>query len=55
MGDQAIIAESVTTGSAGGNVPTPALLAVSREKPMQMFDQITLPDLVGVGGVGKKK
>ena len=35
--DQAIIADSVTTGCAGGNAPpTPALLAVNPEKPMQM-------------------
>src|SRR5215212_7328000 len=35
--DQAIIADSVTTGCAGGNAPpTPALLAVNLEKPMQM-------------------
>ena len=52
--DQAIIAESVTTG-AGRNVASPALLAASSEVPMPILDEARLPDLVGVGGGTKSK
>ena len=52
--DQAIIAESVTTG-AGRNAASPALLAANPEMPMPILDEVTQPDPVGVGGVGKKK
>jgi hypothetical protein len=49
--DQAIIADSVTTGGAArSNVSSPALLAATSEKPMPI-----LPDLVGVGGGTKSK
>ena len=51
--DQAIIADSVTTGGDARNVASPALLAASSEAPMPIFDETRLPDLVGVGG-GKK-
>lgn len=46
--DQAIIAESVTTGGVP-NVASPALLAASSEMPMPILDQARLPDLEGVG------
>src|SRR3954467_7412424 len=53
--DQAIIAESVTTrGDARGNVASPALVA-SSERPMPILSETRQPDLVGVGGVEKKK
>jgi len=53
--DQAIIADSVTTGgSARGNV-SPALLAVSPEAPMPVLDQKGLPELVRGGGSTAKK
>jgi hypothetical protein len=52
--DQAIIAESVTTG-AGRNVASPALLAVSSEAPMPILSETRLPDAVGVGGGTKSK
>ena len=47
--DQAIIAESVTTG-AGRNVASPALLAANSETPMPILDGERQPDPVGVGG-----
>jgi hypothetical protein len=53
--EQAIIADSVTTGgSARGNV-SPALLAVSPEAPMSVLDQKRLPELVRGGGSAAKK
>lgn len=52
--DQAIIAESVTTG-AGRNVASPALLAASSETPMPILGETGRPDLVGVGGGTKSK
>jgi hypothetical protein len=53
--EQAIIADSVTTGgSARGNV-SPALLAVSPEAPMSVLDQKSLPELVRGGGSAAKK
>jgi hypothetical protein len=52
--DQAIIAESVTTG-AGRNTATPALLAASPEMPMPILDEITPPDPAGMGGGTKSK
>ena len=54
--DQAIIADSVTTGGAArGNVASPALLAASSEMPMPILDETRLPDPVGVGGGTKSK
>ena len=50
--DQAIIAESVTTG-AGRSVASPALLAASSGAPMPILD--VLPDPVGVGRGEKTK
>ncbi len=52
--DQAIIAESVTTG-AGRSVASPALLEANSEAPMPILEQARLPDPAGVGGVEKKK
>jgi hypothetical protein len=53
--DQAIIADSVTTGgSARGNV-SPALLAVSPVAPMPILDETKAPDPVGAGGGTKSK
>ena len=51
--DQAIIADSVTTGGAR-NVASPALLTVSSEKPMPILCETWQPDLSEVGGVEKK-
>jgi hypothetical protein len=51
--DQAIIAESVTTG-AGRNVASPALLAASSEAPMPVLSETGL-DAVGAGGGTKSK
>jgi hypothetical protein len=53
--DQAIIADSVTTGGAARNVASPALLAASSEAPMPILDEARLPDPVGVGGGTKSK
>ena len=53
--DQAIIADSVTTGGDARNVASPALLAASSETPMPILDEARLPDLVGVGGGTKTK
>jgi hypothetical protein len=51
MADQAIIADRVTTGVGA----SPALLAVSSEKPMPILGETRQPDLLEVGGVEKKK
>jgi hypothetical protein len=51
--DQAIIAESVTTG--GGRAVSPALLTASSGTPMPILDEARLPDPVGVGEGEKKK
>jgi hypothetical protein len=54
--DQAIIADSVTTGGGARNVASsPALLAANSEKPMPILNETAPPDLVEVGGVRKKK
>jgi hypothetical protein len=53
--DQAIIADSVTTGGGARNVASsPALLAANSEKPMPILNETAPPDLVEVGGVRKK-
>ena len=52
--DQAIIADSVTTGGAR-NVASPALRAASSIMPMPILDEARLPDPVGVGGGTKSK
>lgn len=52
--DQAIIADSVTTGGAQ-NVASPALLAASSEIPMPVLSETALPDPVRVGGGTKSK
>src|SRR3954447_19578355 len=46
--DQAIIADSVTTGGGASNAASPALLAVGRETAMPMLNGARLPALVGV-------
>jgi hypothetical protein len=51
--DQAIIAESVTTGARRA-VASPALLAASSD-PMPILSETGRPDLVGVGGGTKSK
>ena len=51
--DQAIIAESVTTG--GGRTASPALLAASSAAPMPILDEIRQPGPAGVGGGQKSK
>jgi hypothetical protein len=54
--DQAIIADSVTTGGAArGNVASPALLAASSEVPMRILDETEAHDPLGVGGGTKSK
>ena len=54
--DQAIIADSVTTGGAARDVASPALLpASSSEIPMPILSETGLPDLAGVGGGTKTK
>ena len=53
--DQAIIADSVTTGGGARNVAPPALLAASSVMPMPILDEARLPDPVGVGGGTKSK
>ena len=53
--DQAIIADSVTTGGDARNVASSrALLAANPDTPMPILNEITPPDLVEVGGVRKK-
>jgi len=52
--DQAIIADSVTTGGAArGNTASPALRVANSAMPMPIVDE--LPDPVGVGGGIKSK
>ena len=51
--DQAIIAESVTTG--GGRAVSPAVLATSSGAPMPILDETGLPDPAGMGGGAKTK
>jgi hypothetical protein len=51
--DQAIIADSVTTGGGARNVSSPALLAASSVMPMPIVEEAGVPDPVG-GGVGNK-
>jgi hypothetical protein len=51
--DQAIIADSVTTGAVR-NVGSPALLAASSVMPMPILNEARLPDPVGVGGTKSK-
>ena len=53
--DQAIIADSVTTGGGARNVASPALLAASSVMPMPILDEARQPDPVGVGGGTKSK
>ena len=53
--DQAIIADSVTTGGGARNVASPALLPACSEIPMPILCETGLPDLVGVGGGTKSK
>jgi len=53
--DQAIIADSVTTGGASRNVPSLALLAVGSKPLMPILDEAGLHELIGVGGVENKK
>jgi hypothetical protein len=53
--DQAIIADSVTTGSATSKVASPALLTANSEAPMPILSETRQPDLVGVGGGTKSK
>jgi hypothetical protein len=53
--DQAIIADSVTTGGGARNVASPALLAASSEMPMPFLSETRPPDLVGPGGDRKTK
>jgi hypothetical protein len=53
--DQAIIAESVTTGGDAHKVASPALLTASSVAPMPILDEARLPDPVGVGGGTKLK
>jgi len=53
--DQAIIADSVTTGGGASNVASSALLATNSQAPMPVLDQKGLPDLVKGGGSAEKK
>jgi hypothetical protein len=53
--DQAIIADSVTTGGAARNVAPPALLAASSVMPMPILSETRQPDPIGVGGDTKSK
>jgi hypothetical protein len=53
--DQAIIADSITTGGGARNVTSPALLAASSEIPMPVLSETALPDPVRVGGGTKSK
>jgi hypothetical protein len=55
MADQAIIADSITTGGAARNIVSPALLPASSEIPMPILSETRLPDLVGAGGRKKSK
>ena len=54
--DQAIITDHLTTGvGAPRSVASPALLAVSPEKPMPILSETRQPHLLEVGGAEKKK
>ena len=53
--DQAIIADSVTTGGGASKAASPALLAASSQVPMPVLDQDGLPQLVRGGGSAEKK
>ena len=53
--DQAIIADSVTTGGGARNVASPALLAANSEAHMPILSETRQPDPVGVGRVEKSK
>ena len=53
--DQAIVADSVTTGGGVRNVASPALLAASSQAPMPILDEIKRPDAVGAGRGEKTK
>jgi len=53
--DQAIIADSVTTGGGARNVSSPALLAASSVMPMPSLEEARVPVPVGVGGGTKSK
>ena len=53
--DQAIIADSVTTGGGARKVASPALLAASSIMPMPILSETRLPDPVVVGGGTKSK
>jgi hypothetical protein len=53
--DQAIIADSVTTGAGARNVASPALLTASSEGLMPILDKIEGSDPVGAGGGTKAK
>jgi hypothetical protein len=52
--DQAIIADSVTTGGGARNM-APALLTANSEAPMPILSEARLPDPVGVGRGTKSK
>ena len=52
--DQAIIADSVKTGSARGNVASPVLLAARFEKPMPTLIETGLDPLRAGGGIKSK-
>jgi hypothetical protein len=52
--DQAIVADSVTTGGGARGVASPALLTASSEMPLPILSEARQPDLVEVGGVEKK-
>jgi hypothetical protein len=51
--DQAIIADSVSTGGGARNM-APALLTANSEAPMPILSETRQPDLPRVGGVEKK-
>jgi hypothetical protein len=51
--DQAIIAESVTTG--GGRALSPGLMAASSGTRLPILDETKRPDQVGAGGGAKSK
>jgi hypothetical protein len=53
--DQAIIADSVTTGGGARNVSSPALLAASSETLMPILSETKTPDLLDLGGDRKTK
>jgi hypothetical protein len=53
--DQAIIADSVTTGGGARNVASPALLGSSSVMPMPILSETRQPDPVGAGGGTKSK